>query len=512
MFWIFYSEHTKDNEYIQPGRKQFFVFFVFTVGGKGHLSNVKNGFGLFYIIHSLRSETSNHRWILTFHSNPISYAKLLSIFKYHLEGSNSLPYLLCHRRWPPSLLNSGDLLEVASQFLPSYNPTSTRESKWSFQNVHQILPCYQVPLCHGVPDCDLRPSSLFRFLAQPCRPRSFPHSRTGPSSLSPPPVPTQHAPSEGGYSELILPPFDWPVRAHLPAPPGLVSYSTSSSVITLVSLRLIRMLLSSALEGRLSRSLPGCIPGPDLGKRSINKGAENHRYHLENHWSPVAARPGQRCGARSTHRRVPVRLVRSSPRKQSPQLPGDLRQLRSFLALPDPAVSFQVGVGGRFSANSLHRVFRRRESRLLTRRGAGAQSATSCESGGEASGSLSAGLRPLGLERDILFRPTRRKLMAPMSSTYVSAARDSAVLFRGKQDSVFSCSGRGPLGQDLLEPKALGHLPRVLERGVSTTSSPSRLPGLPSLSVSASERGGHPLNGCFSSMLFFHVCYAWGLI
>ena len=27
-------------------------------------------------------------------------------------------------------------------------------------------------------------------------------------------------PRTGSYSELILPPFDWPVRAHLPALPG----------------------------------------------------------------------------------------------------------------------------------------------------------------------------------------------------------------------------------------------------------------------------------------------------
>ena len=136
------------------GGNNIFLVFVFTVGGKGLLSNIKTGFGLFYIIHSLRSETSNHRWILTSHSNPVSYAKLLSTFKYHFEGSNSPPYLLCHRRWTPSL-NSGDLLEeVASQFLPSNHPTSTRESKRSFHNVHnvhQILPCYKVPLCHGVP-------------------------------------------------------------------------------------------------------------------------------------------------------------------------------------------------------------------------------------------------------------------------------------------------------------------------------------------------------------------------
>lgn len=366
------------------GGNNFFVFFVFTVGGKGGLSNVKNGFGLFYIIQSLRSETSNHRWILTFHSNPISYAKLLSVFKYHLEGSNSLPYLLCHRRWPPSLLNSGDLLEVASQFLPSYHPTSTRESKWSFQNVHQILPCYQVPLCHGVPDCDLRPSSLFRFLAQPCRPRSFPLSRTGPSSLSPPPVPTQHAPSDRRLLWINPPSLRLASKSPFAGAPRTSLLFSELLCYNFGESEAHQNAVSSALEGRLSRSLPGCIPGPDLGKRSINEGAENHRYHLENHWSPVPARPGQRCGARSTHRRVPVRLVRSSPRKQSAQLPGDLPQLRSFLALPDPAVSFQVGVGGRFSATSLHRVFRRRESRPLTRRGAGARSATSYESGGKA--------------------------------------------------------------------------------------------------------------------------------
>lgn len=126
-------------------------------------------------------------------------------------------------------------------------------------------------------------------------------------------------------------------------------------------------------------------------------------------------------------------------------------------------------------------------------------------------------LKPLGLEGDIVFRPMGRKVMAPMSSTYVSAARDSTVLFRGKQDSVFSCSGRGPLGQDLLEPKVLGDLPRVLERGDSTTPSSSRLTGLIAIPECISLRKTRSsLNGCFfpyySNMLFFHVFYAWGLI
>lgn len=109
------------------------------IRGKGGLSNVKNGFGLFYIIQSLRSETSEPS-LDAFHSNPISYAKLLSVFKYHLEGSNSLPYLLCHRRWPPSLLNSGDLLEVASQFLPSYHPTSRRSQSDLFKTYTKSCP------------------------------------------------------------------------------------------------------------------------------------------------------------------------------------------------------------------------------------------------------------------------------------------------------------------------------------------------------------------------------------
>lgn len=127
---------------------------------------------------------------------------------------------------------------------------------------------------------------------------------------------------------------------------------------------------------------------------------------------------------------------------------------------------------------------------------------------------MSAGLgrvlKPLGLERDILFHPMRRKLMVPMSSTYVSAARDSTVLFRGKQDSVFSCSGRGPVGQDLLEPKALGDLPRVFERGVSTTSSPSRLPFAIPECISLRKRRSsakwvfffHVILICYSSMFF----------
>ena len=231
--------------------------------------------------------------------------------------------------------------------------------------------------------CDLRPSSLFGFLAHPCRPRSFPHRRTGPSSLSPPPVPAQHAPSDRQLLWINPPSFRLASKSPFtsaPRTPGPVSYDLLC--YNFGESQAHQNAVSSALEGRLSRSLPGCIPGPDLGKRSINKGAENHRYHLENHWSPVPARPGQGCGARSTHRRVPVRLVRSSPRKQSPQLPGDRPQLRSFLALPDPAASFQVGVGGRFSATSLHWMFRRHESRLLTRRRAGARSATSDESGG----------------------------------------------------------------------------------------------------------------------------------
>ena len=242
--------------------------------------------------------------------------------------------------------------------------------------------------------CDLRPSSLFHFLAHPSRPRSFTHRRTGPSSLSPPLVPTHHAPW-GRQLLWINPPSlrlatksPFTSAPRTPGPPPILRAPL---------LQLWRASNSpSALEGRLSRSLLGCIPGPDLGKRPINEGAGNHRYHLENHWSPVPTRPGQRCGA-STHRRVPVRLVISSPRKQSARLPGDLPQLRSFFALPDPAASLQVWVGGRVSATSLHTVFRRHLSLLLTRRGAGPPFATSDERGGKAP--------PAGPEAECGFSP-----------------------------------------------------------------------------------------------------------
>ena len=89
--------------------------------------------------------------------------------------------------------------------------------------------------------CDLRPSSLFHFLAHPCRPRSFPHRRTGPSSLSPPLVPTQHAPSDRQLLWINPPSLRLATKSPFtsaPRTPGLVSYSTSSSVTTLASLRL----------------------------------------------------------------------------------------------------------------------------------------------------------------------------------------------------------------------------------------------------------------------------------
>ena len=498
------------------GGNNFFVVFVFTVGGKGRLSNVKNGFGLFYIIHSLRSETSNHRWILTFHSNPISYAKLLSISKYHLEGSNSLPYLLCHRRWPPSLLNSGDLLEVASQFLPSYHPTSTRESKWSFQNVHQILPCYQVPLCHGVPDCDLRPSSLFRFLAQPCRPRSFPHSRTGPSSLSPPPVPTQHAPSDRRLLWVNPPSLRLASKSPFAGAPRtsllfyeLLCYNFGESEAhqnaVIVRPRREAEPITAGLHPRTRPWQTLDKQGRresqvSSGKSLVSSRRPTRPAMWRQEYSPSRPRPSRKIFPTetkpSTSGRSAAAALLPRPTRPCSVISGrGRRKVLSYLLRQSVSPAWVASADPKGSRGSV------RDFLWEWRRGFSGRAR-----------SLSAGLRPLGLERDILFRPTRRKLMAPMSSTYVSAARDSAVLFRGKQDSVFSCSGRGPLGQDLLEPKALGHLPRVLERGVSTTSSPSRLPGLPSLSVSASERGGHPLNGCFSSMLFFHVCYAWGLI
>lgn len=353
------------------------------------------------------------------------------------------------------------------------------------------------------------PSSLFRFLAQPCRPRSFPLSRTGPSSLSPPPVPTQHAPSDRRLLWINPPSLRLASKSPFAGAPRTSLLFSELLCYNFGESEAHQNAVSSALEGRLSRSLPGCIPGPDLGKRSINEGAENHRYHLENHWSPVPARPGLRCGARySPSRPRPSRKIFPTETKRST---SGRSAAAAFLPRPTRPCSVISGRG-------------RREvlSYLLTQSVSPAWVASADPKGSRGSvrhflwewrqgssdraGSLSAGLgrvlKPLGLERDILFHPMRRKLMVPMSSTYVSAARESTVLFRGKQDSVFSCSGRGPLGQDLLEPKALGDLPRVLERGVSTTSSPSRLPSLPSLSVSASERGGHPLNGCFSSMLF----------
>ena len=75
-------------------------------------------------------------------------------------------------------------------------------------------------------------------------------------------------------------------------------------------------------------------------------------------------------------------------------------------------------------------------------------------------------LKHLGLGRDVLsFFPC--KVLAPMSSTYVSAARDSTVLFRGRRDSVCFLFWVRSLGKDLLEPNAVGDLPEVFQREVT---------------------------------------------
>lgn len=135
------------------------MVFVFTLGQKGALANVK--MVCFVLYNSLRSETSNHRWILTTHSNPISNPKVLSIFQYHLDSSNSL-HTHCHHRRPPSLIYICDFREVvASQFLTSYHPTST----------HGRSKLY-----------DLGPSSLFGILAHPSSDRA--HSATAALDFS----------------------------------------------------------------------------------------------------------------------------------------------------------------------------------------------------------------------------------------------------------------------------------------------------------------------------------------
>lgn len=90
------------------------------------------------------------------------------------------------------------------------------EVKVIFSNMHQILPCYQVPLCHESQTMiwDLPPSSASSTALQTAL---ISLSRTGPSSLSPPQS-LQHAPGRTVTLNQSSTPFGWPVRARCRRP------------------------------------------------------------------------------------------------------------------------------------------------------------------------------------------------------------------------------------------------------------------------------------------------------